>query len=117
VQSNSSALPGTHPREKEDKLSKTISDDMTVVSAFVKNAFEEVRAYFASYKGRDLAHIRVFVSDDEDVMHPTKKGVAVRIEDLPKLAELVGALMQATQQSDTAGSEQGEAEEVLLATQ
>ena len=90
---------------------------MTVVGAFAKNALEEVRGYLAQYMGRDLAHIRVFVADDKDAMHPTKKGVAIRVEDLPKLAELVGALMQASQQSDTAGSEQGKAKEVLLTTQ
>jgi Transcriptional Coactivator p15 (PC4) len=103
-------------REKEEELKNTPSDDMIVVGAFIKNAFEEVRAYLAPYKGRDLAHIRVFVSDDEDVMHPTKKGIAIGTEDLPKLAELVDALLRASERLHAAHSEQVEREEVHPAT-
>jgi hypothetical protein len=79
----------------------TTADEMTVVHTFVKNAFEEVRAYLQPYKGGQLAHIRVFTPDKNDVDRPTKKGIALNIRDLPKLAQAVDALLAATEASRT----------------
>jgi hypothetical protein len=76
-------------------------DQMHVVNVFVKNAFEEVRAYLQPYKGGQLAHIRVFTPDKNDVDRPTKKGIALSIRDLPKLAQAVDALLAATEASRT----------------
>ena len=75
------------------------NDEMHVVNVFVKNAFEEVRAYLQPYKGGQLAHIRVFTPDKNDVDRPTKKGIAVNVRDLPKLAVAVDALLAATEAS------------------
>ena len=72
---------------------------MRVVNVFAKNAFEEVRAYLQPYMGRQLAHIRVFTPDKNDVDRPTKKGIAVNVRDLPKLAVAVDALLAATEAS------------------
>ena len=66
-----------------------------VVYAFPKNSREEVRARLATFKGHRLADIRVFVADEHDVDRPTKRGVAIRVEDLPKLREAVEALIAA----------------------
>ena len=55
----------------------------------VKNAHEEVWAYIAPFGGHELAQIRVSRADKEDVMHPTKKGIAVRLDDLPRLMDAV----------------------------
>jgi hypothetical protein len=66
-----------------------------VLYAFPKNAYEEVRAYLQEYKGQMLAHIRVFITDKNDIDHPTRKGIAVTLNDLPKLAEAVAALQAA----------------------
>ena len=75
------------------------NDELQVVNVFVKNAFEEVRAYLQPYKGGQLAHIRVFTPDKNDVDRPTKKGIALSIRDLPKLAQAVDALLAATEAS------------------
>jgi hypothetical protein len=77
------------------------ANEMKVVHTFVKNAFEEVRAYLQPYKGGQLAHIRVFKPDKNDVDRPTKKGIALSIRDLPKLAQAVDALLAATEASRT----------------
>jgi hypothetical protein len=69
---------------------------MHVVNVFAKNAFEEVRAYVQPYMGRQLAHIRVFSPDKNEIDRPTRKGIAVDIRDLPKLAQAVDALLAAT---------------------
>ena len=72
---------------------------MHVVNVFAKNAFEEVRAYLQPYMGRQLAHIRVFSPDKNEIDRPTSKGIAVDIRDLPKLAQAVDALLAATEAS------------------
>jgi Transcriptional Coactivator p15 (PC4) len=77
----------------------TTADEMTVVHTFAKNAFEEVRAYLQPYKGSQLAQIRVFTPDKNDVDRPTRKGIALNIRDLPKLAQAVDALLVATEAS------------------
>jgi hypothetical protein len=71
------------------------NDEMRVVNAFAKSMFDEVWAYIQPFKGRDLAHIRVFTLGEDDEMHPTKRGITVGVSDLPKLAEAVAALVEA----------------------
>ena len=70
---------------------------MQVVQTFAKGMFDEVWAYLQHFRGRDLAHIRVFTDRDSDEMHPTKQGIAVEISDLPKLADAVAALVAAAE--------------------
>jgi Transcriptional Coactivator p15 (PC4) len=92
-----SSAGGARAASKDAKA----NDEMHVVNVFVKNAFEEVRAYLQPYKGGPLAHIRVFTPDKNDVDRPTKKGIALNIRDLPKLAQAVDALRAATEASRT----------------
>jgi hypothetical protein len=66
-----------------------------VVYAFPKNRNEEVRATLNVFKGRRYAHVRVYVADEDDVDRPTRKGIAVAVEDLPKLLAAVEALVEA----------------------
>lgn len=66
-----------------------------LVYSFPKNAREEVRASLSTFHGHRLADIRVYVADSDDVDHPTKKGIAVKVADLPKLREAVDALIEA----------------------
>jgi hypothetical protein len=66
-----------------------------VVYAFPKNRNEEVRATLNTFNGQRYAHVRVYVADENDVDHPTRKGIAVKIEDLPKLLAAVEALIEA----------------------
>jgi ribosomal protein L21E len=70
---------------------------MCVVHAFAKTALREVRTYLQPYKGRDLAHIRVFAAGHDGEMHPTKQGITVAVTDLPKLDEAIDALIAAVE--------------------
>ena len=69
-----------------------MSDEPRVVYAWPKNSLEEVRATLSTFKGRRLADLRVWTTDED---RPTKKGLAVRVEDLPRLLEAVEALIAA----------------------
>jgi hypothetical protein len=64
-----------------------------VVYSWPKNSKEEVRAQLREYRGHRLADLRVYAADADDVDHPTKKGLCVRVEDLPRLREAVEALI------------------------
>jgi hypothetical protein len=67
-----------------------------VVYVWPKNSREEVRATLTTFKGLRLADIRVYATDDDgDGDHPTRKGLAIQVRDLPKLLEAVQALMEA----------------------
>ena len=79
---------------------KVVSSTATLVEAqvdypFVRNAYQEVRAYLQSYKGQQLAHVRIFSPEGS----PTRKGITVSISDLPELSSSVDALLTATGQS------------------
>jgi hypothetical protein len=66
---------------------------LTIVGTVPANAAAEVRAYVQPYRGRMLAHLRVFVLDQQGVGRPTKKGIAIDPRDLPELARAVEALL------------------------
>lgn len=66
-----------------------------LVFSFPKNSREEVRATLSLYRGYRLADVRVWTADEDDVDHPTRKGIAVRVEELPKLREAIDALIAA----------------------
>lgn len=69
--------------------------DDRVVHVFEKNSRERVYATLSTFKGLRLADLRVFAVDEDDVEHPTKKGISVRVEQLPQLLEAVETLLQA----------------------
>ncbi len=66
-----------------------------VVYVFSKNSREQVRASLSTFKGLRLADLRVFTVDEHDVERPTKKGISVRVEQLPQLLAAVETLLQA----------------------
>lgn len=66
-----------------------------VVFSFPKNLREEVRASLGDYRGHQLADVRVYVVDEHGDPLPTKKGISVRVEDLPQLRDAVDALIAA----------------------
>lgn len=73
-----------------------MSDETTFVYSWPKNSSEEVRAALRTFKGHRLADIRVWAADGEgDGDHPTRKGLCVKVADLPKLREAVDALIEA----------------------
>ena len=73
-----------------------MSPEPRVVYSFPKNSHEEVRATLSTFHGRELADVRVYRADENDVDHATRKGIAVQVGDLPKLLEAVQALVAAS---------------------
>lgn len=76
------------------------ADEMTVVHTFVKNSFDEVWTYLQPFRGELRAHVRIFTTGDDDKMRPTKKGIAVSLKDVPKLAEELTALVAAVKEQN-----------------
>jgi hypothetical protein len=68
-----------------------------IVHTWQKNGREEVRASLETFKGHRLAHVRVYVQDEVNGPKPTNKGIAVRLEQLPKLKESVDSLIAAVE--------------------
>ncbi len=69
-----------------------------VVHTWRKNGREEVRASLETFKGYELAHVRVYVlGEDGAEAKPTQKGIAVKLADLPKLKESVESLIAAVE--------------------
>jgi transcriptional coactivator p15 (PC4) len=66
----------------------------TVVYRWKRTVREDVIASIGEFRGQRLADLRCHVADNgKDI--PTKKGISVRVEDLPKLREAVEALIAA----------------------
>jgi hypothetical protein len=79
----------------------TTTDEMTVVHTFAMNNPAEVRTYLQRYKGELLAHVRIFSTGRNNTMNPTRKGIAVSLNDVPKLAEAVTALVEAVKEQES----------------
>jgi hypothetical protein len=78
--------------------STSAPDGMNVVHTFVKNSFDEVWTYLQPYRGKQFAHVRIFTTGDRDEMLPTKKGITISLNDVPKLVEAVNALVDAVEE-------------------
>jgi hypothetical protein len=65
------------------------------IASFAKNGTETVRATLATFGQHRIADLRVYVENDDDELIPTKKGLAVRVEQLPELRRLVDELIAA----------------------
>jgi Transcriptional Coactivator p15 (PC4) len=78
--------------------SASVPDGMNVVHTFVKNSFDEVWTYLQPFRGKQFAHVRIFTTGDNDEMRPTKKGITVSLNDVPKLAEALTALVDAVEE-------------------
>jgi Transcriptional Coactivator p15 (PC4) len=79
----------------------TTTGEMTFVHTFVKNSFDEVWTYIQPFQGKLRAHVRIFTTGDDDNMRPTKKGISVSLDDVPKLAEAVAALLEAAKEQES----------------
>jgi len=65
------------------------------VYAFMKNAREEVRATLGNFRGHRIADVRIYVERSDGEIVPTRKGIAVRIDELLELQAAVDALVEA----------------------
>ena len=72
-------------------------DENIEIGSFAKNSREEVRGYLTTYKDCRLAHIRIFVENADGAEVPTKRGIAIRVEQFEELKALVDALAGAVQ--------------------
>lgn len=69
-----------------------------VIAEFTKNRREMCRVALDNYQGVDLIDLRVTVqlSESSGIWTPTKKGLSLRVEQLP---ELIAALQEAHQRA------------------
>ena len=74
----------------------------TVIATVRKNAVEELRVALGEYRGHNLVNVRIWASYDsaDSEKRPTKKGFALRVEQLP---ELIAALKKAEAAARAAG--------------
>jgi hypothetical protein len=74
----------------------------TVIATLVKNAREQVRVSLDHYQGHDLIDVRVVMelNPETKAMMPTKKGISLRIEQLP---DLISALRKAVEEARRRG--------------
>lgn len=72
------------------------------ISTVEKNAIEEIRVGLSEFQGHDLIGIRIWASYDsaDSEKRPTKKGVNLRVDRLPKL---IAALQEAEREAIEAG--------------
>ena len=70
---------------------------MQVMYSFQKNRTEHVKAYFQTFKRTDLVHLRVFQAGADGTQQPTKKGIAVRVDQLADLHAAIEALVAANE--------------------
>jgi hypothetical protein len=57
-----------------------------VIATFAKNARETVRVMLTTFQKRDLLDIRSCIQGDKELV-PTKKGITISIDLIPKLIE------------------------------
>ena len=85
-----------------------------LIATFDKNASEEVRVQLREFRGHQLLDMRVyFRPDDGSEPRPTRKGLSVSINLMPKLLEAVQAAMaelKASQPEASGGEAKPEAE-------
>lgn len=51
-----------------------------VIHEFEKNSTESIRFTVSEFKGRELINIRVYYTDDDGELKPTKKGISFSTE-------------------------------------
>lgn len=51
-----------------------------IVHEFEKNSTESIRFSLSEFKGRELVNIRVYYTDEDGELKPTKKGISISTE-------------------------------------
>jgi hypothetical protein len=67
----------------------------TLIGEFQKNAVEKIRIALRDYKGKRLIDLRVYYQDDAGEWLPTKKGLALTVEQWPEFRAALAKLTQA----------------------
>ena len=93
VAAGAGAREGARNLKQPDRSASGSSDPGGLIAVMQKNALEEIRVTLERYQGKRLCDIRVYTEyRTTGETGPTKKGVTVRIEQLP---ELIAALQRA----------------------
>jgi hypothetical protein len=56
---------------------------------------EDLYLAFSNYKGKTYVAIRIWYADENGVMKPSNKGVNIKVEHLPALAEGIAKALEA----------------------
>jgi hypothetical protein len=64
----------------------------TVIAEFQQNAVEHIRLVLQEYKGKRLIDLRIYYQDDAGEWLPTKKGMALTVEQWPELRQAMATL-------------------------
>ncbi len=73
------------------------------IAKFEKNSFEEVRVEISEWKSQKYINIRVWVNpryEKDGMAKPTKKGITLNVELLPKLLEALKKVEEILSQPD-----------------
>jgi hypothetical protein len=71
------------------------NDSMTCVAQFRKNKSDVVRVEYGNYLGHVVADMRVWERDFDGELHRSKRGLTLRIEQLPDLLKGLTEVMAA----------------------
>jgi hypothetical protein len=71
-----------------------------LITTIPKNSIEEVRVGLSEYNKHDLFYARIYFKSDEGAWLPSKKGLALKVEYLPKILKALG---EAEREARTAG--------------
>jgi Transcriptional Coactivator p15 (PC4) len=72
-----------------------VNSEPRTVYRFEKNTREQVRATLTEFGGHPVADLRVWVGASDGEPQATRKGLTLRVEQLPELIKAVEALIQA----------------------
>jgi transcriptional coactivator p15 (PC4) len=70
-----------------------------LIAQFHKNAVEQIRIALRDYKGRRLIDMRTYYQDDAGEWLPTKKGIALTVEQWLELRAAPASLAQALEET------------------
>jgi len=90
VRANSGPLTHNRNFERRPHLPQGYApSEPTVIATLPKNRRETIRVALEAYRGIELVDVRVMAALDDDtgLTVPTKKGISLRVEQLPALIE------------------------------
>lgn len=74
------------------------AQEVKLIHSFQKNETEEVKVELRKFKGRYYLDIRVwFQSEQDNSLHPTKKGISLGVEHLSELRKSLDKVSKLTE--------------------
>jgi hypothetical protein len=69
------------------------------LAAIARSDTEELRVHWSAYQGKPFVSIRLWKKDHQSQWWPDKRGVSIRIRELPDVAVAVAAAMELAEQA------------------